>query len=233
MKGRFLLATGILCSVLPAGCSRDELTTPDNQGAALAEETIGSKGGTVAADEIILTIPAGALAADQTLSIYESTAQHPFSQSSEPVFLLNGLPESLGAAVILKVYTGDAGKAGSTSMVNASDSGRDGSTTLFLGEERESQSRGRELTRYEVACQDSVGWCIASLDRGPYEMDNKAVPTLQVTPVKGLSRVMSSRNHFEITYHPEQATVSQKESVESATPRRTTSAGKDSDQASR
>lgn len=190
-----ILSIFLLGGLILGGCSEEDPASPGNGNTVLAEETIGSDGGTVAAAEVLLTVPAGALATERTLSIHASDADHPYGQENEGIYLFEGIPEELGAPITLKIYAGDGA--------------RDESVLLFVGEERESQSRGRELAWYEIACRDSAGWCIASLERGPFDLDQDALPTLQVTPVAGLQRISSSRGHFEILFDPLLSTTSQ------------------------
>ncbi len=190
MGRRYFLTGWMVFALILAGCTEDEPTIPDTPDTPLAEETIGSEGGEVAADEVVLSVPAGALTADHTLTLSESDSDHPYEQGGAFIFELEGLPEDLDVPITLKVYAGGSGK--------------ESTTALFLGETRESASHGRELTWYEVACQDSAGWCVATLDRGPYDLGEKAVPTFQVTSVDGLEKVTSSEGHFVISYPAEE-----------------------------
>jgi hypothetical protein len=191
------------CALLLAGCSDDKTTEPTGDGDLLASATVGAEGGEVSAEEIGLTVPAGALDVPTTLSIHKAADAHPFGVAGQAVYELKGIPESLGAPLALRVR---------------GQTGESDSQHVFIGEIRESQSGGRELTWFEIPCEDSLGWCYAELPRGAYDLaedigardaaGKSALPTLRVATVSGLHQVISAAGHFELIGQPEVVTTS-------------------------
>lgn len=183
-----------LSLALAAGCGTGDDPVSPGSTPPLAAGTVDAAGGELAAAEIVLTVPAGALTAPTDLGIHIDAGSGPFAADT-PVYRLTGLPETLDAPITLRVRH---------------DVARAGDIAVFLGEERDSYDTGRGLTWFEVSARDSAGWNIVQLERGPYELDSaKADPELRVTTVPGLEHAPTSGGHFEIVYDPMRTTAGQ------------------------
>lgn len=168
------------------GCGGDDGVAPDPppQETPIVSGTIGPEGGELRSDEVILTIPAGALTEDTQLKIFEESDTAPFGQEGLPVYAIEGLPEDLGAAVGLRFQHGVTGQEG---------------VSLFLGELREARSVGRELFWELSASRDSSGWCLAQLTRGPIDFGDKADVKMRAAIIEGLVSTTPSA-HFQVHY---------------------------------
>ncbi|MBU1702233.1 MAG: hypothetical protein KJ970_18180 [Candidatus Eisenbacteria bacterium] len=178
----------ILCLValiLPVGCgTRDRLAPESGPSAVLVEDTIGIAGGVLAADEVRLSVPAGALLTDTHLAIYEFTDPHPFADLNRPAYSVVGLPQELHAPVTLRFMHGADGKD---------------AITFYRGENRDGRSGGRQLAWEPIACSDSSGWCIAQLTRGPFDFGDKRTEQQVYLSGEEMKRLEPSA-HFELGY---------------------------------
>jgi hypothetical protein len=169
------------------GCGGDDPGSPDGTTGQvpLAEGTIGASGGELISNDVILTVPAGALSGDKDLGIFDDNLPHPMGDSWSPNYRLEGLPQQLGAPLVLRFrHTG----------------GQDDTLNVFLGEERVSKTGGEGLSWETVAYRDSSGWCIVELPRGPYDLGSKTNPVLYTTAVSGVYRMTTIPDHFEAVY---------------------------------
>lgn len=179
---RVLLALGLLSIT---GCGGSDAPTGVEGEAPLASGSIGEAGGELAAEGVLLTVPPGAFGQETEIRIYGGEG-NPIQQGGGGVYRFQGLPEQLGAAATLRLYHGS----------------RRAGAMLFLGEERASTNGVRDVSWYECPSQDSSGWCVGRLGRGPYELEAKSSPKLQATVAVGMERARSSAGHFEVVYDP-------------------------------
>jgi len=175
-----------LLSVVLVGCGSDDSTSPDPvpDPTLVTEGVIGSGGGDLQTDEVVLTIPAGALTEDTELKIFDESDTAPFGQEGLPVYAIEGLPEDLGMPVGLRFQHGVTEKAG---------------VSLFLGELRDARSVGRELFWELAASRDSSGWCLTQLARGPIDFGDKADAKMRAAIAEGLVSTTPSA-HFQVHY---------------------------------
>ena len=185
MRTTLYLLTFMWLMVL-AGCGGDDGVSPDPdpETPPVVQGTIGAGGGELATDDVVLTVPAGALFTDTDLAIYDETDSAPFGQEGAPVYAISGLPRDLGGTVRLRFRHG----------VDDPDS-----PGLFLGEQRDTRSAGRALTWATTACTDSSGWCLTELRRGPYFADEKHGKNLQAAWAQGMAATDPSA-HFQVVY---------------------------------
>jgi hypothetical protein len=75
----------------------------------LASATIGSDGGTVETEELVLTVPAGAFTSDTELKVYKSSDENPFSKDAvSSILRVDGLPDAWSQTLQIKIkYKGN------------------------------------------------------------------------------------------------------------------------------
>ena len=180
-----LLLAALPALALLSSCSSDNPTTPGPSTVVIDEAVIGPGGGDLSGDEIVLTIPPGALASDTDLAILEADADHPLAPSELRTYHLTGLPEDLAAPLSLRLWHGG----------DAADSAR-----VCLAEMRDSRSGGRAWTWSAAATRDSAGWSIATLTEGPHGLPDKAGEDLQATVIREVRYMTSDDGHFAAGY---------------------------------
>ena len=185
MGTRIFILFSILV-LLVVGCGGDDGVTPepDPGQPPIVSGTVGTAGGELASDDVVLTVPAGALPADTELDIYDDTESDPFDQAGLPVYVVDGLPTDLGAPVTLRFRHGVTDKDG---------------PGLLMGELRDTRDAGRDLTWEAVACRDSSGWAIVELTRGPYFPGDKYRCNITLAVVQNLVATEPSA-HFQVYY---------------------------------
>lgn len=188
--------TVLLALLVLIGCGgSDDPGAPTPPVPPLVAGTIGGEGGELAAPDIALIIPPGALVTNTEMSIYADSDDSPFGAGTTPTYRLEGLPEEFAAPITLRLRH---------------DVARADSVVVFLGEERESYEGGRGLTWFDVATRDSAGWSVADLSRGPYVLDSeKAEPSLKVSVAEGMAWSPTSGGHFRVIYDPQRLTAGQ------------------------
>ncbi len=120
----------ILGLIFFAGCGGgggggDVFTPPADNDQLLTSAAIGTAGGTIAAENLAVTVPSGSFASDRELKIYKSGDDDPFGGTAvSPVYKLDGLPATFSQP--LQVSFPLAGKSentlvamGETSFVNS------------------------------------------------------------------------------------------------------------------
>ncbi len=140
MKLRSLQTSMLIISLYYfAGCGGggggDVFTPPADNDQLLTSSTIGTEGGTITAEELTVTIPAGSFASDRELKIYRSEDDDPFGDAAvSPLYKLGGLPATFSQP--LQVVFPAAGKSENT--------------LIALGETSFSNSAGGMVTGYRV-----------------------------------------------------------------------------------
>ncbi len=106
----FLLLMVSVTVLFGFACS-DNSSGPDNTGNGTepaVTETIGTAGGTVAADNILLTVPAGSFSADVSVGITETTEDNYGDNAASNTYMLTGIPDDFSAPLTLTIaYTGE------------------------------------------------------------------------------------------------------------------------------
>lgn len=178
----------VLLTVLTWGCSQEESSPTESQPESLAEGILGPAGGELNGGEIVLSIPPGALNGDTEFSLHEDDSGHPFG-GTETIYRITGLPEQLGAPVKLRVRNLGGRLEGEGSL-------------LFLGELRDGTHMGSSQSWLHIASRDSADWCLAQLDRGAYNLDNREENDLQilVTNIVGFIPY-EDEDHFRVYYN--------------------------------
>jgi hypothetical protein len=192
-----LLFAGWICLV--PGCGDDSTSPQTEPVRPLVQGTVDESGGELEHDEVILTVPDGALAEMTDLAVYSDLGDHPFDEDYIPTYRITGLPSDLGVPVTLRFRHGLT-LAGEDSL------------TLLLGEMREAYSGGSGFNWQAIAGRDSSGWYIAELPRGALDLGEKADDAeVKITVSRNVKWLASDRNHFEICYDP--ANVARAEAI--------------------
>lgn len=90
---RCVFAFALLCGFFTlAGCGDDNGTSPAGHSDLLAETVIGGDGGTLATEDFLLDVPAGAFAAETLLSLHEDQGEGLAYDSATTIYRLEGLP---------------------------------------------------------------------------------------------------------------------------------------------
>jgi hypothetical protein len=174
--------------VLNPGCGSDKETSPEPEPPKpLVSGTIDAGGGQLVHDNVVLTVPAGALGGATELAIYREDAGHPFGVTGAPVYRLTGLPSEFGAPMELRFRHGFDVGAGDT-------------LTLFLGEEREGHEWGRGVSWEAAAGHDSSGWCVTALERGALGLGARSSADLRAAVAEDVEILEHTSGHFRIIY---------------------------------
>jgi hypothetical protein len=114
---RIALLLALLCIVL-SSCGGDSGTSPgDGEENPLAADTVGTEGGTIAADGFELTVPPGAFSSRVELALYESDEDHGLGDECMSRFYrLEGLPAEFGDSLMVRIDY-DGALSGSTYVV--------------------------------------------------------------------------------------------------------------------
>ena len=104
----FLLIFCLFFLTCMSGSSPGIFSTEEEE-EELATAIIGPAGGDLVSDELILTVPDGAFDTDTNLTLYTTSAEGPFSESSvTATYRIDGLPESFSKALVIGVqYEGE------------------------------------------------------------------------------------------------------------------------------
>ncbi len=189
-----LLFLPILASLgfFHSGCGSDDATSPESDAPSpLVTGTVDDAGGELIHEEVVLTIPRGALEEAADLAIHVDSGGHPFAEASIPVYRITGLPSDLNSPVTLRICHGLTLAEGD-------------SLTFFLGEEREAFSGGSGLSWRAVAGRDSSGWCIAELERGALALGRKNDGELQAAVAREVRVLTHIDNHFRLVYRSDE-----------------------------
>lgn len=174
------------------GCGGDDSTSPTEEAAPpLVSGTIDAGGGELVDEDIVLTVPAGALTGDEALAIYADAGPHPFGDEEAAVYRISGLPGELLAPATLRIR-------------HAGAKAEDATLTMFLGEEREAYSGGSGLTWFRVAGRDSAGWAIFDVERGALPLGGKAEGDVQAAITDKVTILGTDRNRFEILFRTDE-----------------------------
>ncbi len=182
-----------------SGCSSDSdsPTDPVIPDKPLATATIGSAGGALETDELILEIPAGAFTGDVELKVYHDTTEDPFGdETASRVLRLEGIPDGFSLPVVFKLAHDPA---------NA-----DSLFALVGGQSWIPSLQESHVTWMMEDCRDSLDWAIFEFQPAS-DFAGKAdtsTPVL-VTTVKGISQLETSDGHFRIYWSPSMATTDQ------------------------
>lgn len=93
----FFLTCLLSITILLFGCKKDK-NEPETTFELISEQTIGTDGGSfVAADHLILDIPSGAFTGSETLQLYFSDEENPYSDDggASDVIYLKGFPDDI------------------------------------------------------------------------------------------------------------------------------------------
>lgn len=204
MKLRHPLTRSLLPLALAGllfGCGGDDSTSPgETSDPPLVAGEVGAAGGELIDEQVVLTVPAGALSADTRLEIRADDEGHPFGDDANPVYRIAGLPTELGAPVTLRIRHDLTPAAGDT-------------LTIFLGEEREAYSGGSGLSWFAVAGRDSAGWAICELERGALALAGKSDGEVQAAVTDQVRILGTTENRFEIIYREDQVARAEAETA--------------------
>jgi hypothetical protein len=108
---RFIALEVVVLIILLSGCSKDDETGPDDHSdpppATSVMETIGTEGGKIELDSIVLTIPPGSFSEDHTLTLaVESNPVTSMASAVTGAFKLEGLPGEFSIPIGLKLKYG-------------------------------------------------------------------------------------------------------------------------------
>jgi len=191
--GRGLVGFSVAVSVvalLMGGCGGDNDTAPVVPlPAALVSGSVDADGGELVHPDIVLTVPAGALAGATDLAIYADPQSHPFGPARGPAYRIGGLPAELGVPVTLRLRHDAALSAGDT-------------LACFGGELREGYEFGRRVSWFALASRDSSGWCIAELDRGALPLGGKADGDVFAATDNDIDVLVHENNRYRIIFQP-------------------------------
>lgn len=180
-------AAGLLC-----GCGGGDSTSPAlDPDPPLVDGAIDEGGGELVDDQVVLTVPGGALDGETRLAIYAETDAHPFGDAETAVYRISGLPGELGAPLTLRIRHDLALTDGDT-------------LTIFLGEEREAYSDGSGLSWYSVAGRDSAGWAICELERGALPLGGKSDGDVKTAVSRKVRVLTTAANRFELIYRDDE-----------------------------
>lgn len=184
-----ILMTAVsLTAVAIWGCGGDSGTAPDaSPPPALVQGIVDAAGGELAHAEVVLTVPAGALAGAVDLAIYAETQGHPFGAGRAAAYRIDGLPAELVLPVTLRLRSAKAASAGD-------------SLAFFRGELREGYEFGRRVSWFAAASRDSSGWCIAELDRGALPLDGKTDGDVFAAVDGDIDVLVHDDNHYRIIF---------------------------------
>lgn len=197
MKKLSILLLFVLLGMTACSSDSDSPTEPASGSDPVATGNVGSGGGSVGNDVVILEIPAGALASDTQVKIFLDASEDPFGgETASDLFRLEGLPDNLGKAVTLKLAHGAASPDSLYGM---------------LGGESWVPSLDETIVTWMMAdCRDSVGWAIFDFEPAEQTAGKADTSTpILVTTVKGISRTETSDGHFRILWSPRMATTAQ------------------------
>ena len=91
----------IIFTVVLTGCSKDDEIMPsDGNDDILASKTIGSNGGDITIDSLLITIPAGSFNDDHEIEVLFSDKTHPFTnQEVTSLYQINGIPDDFSKPI--------------------------------------------------------------------------------------------------------------------------------------
>jgi hypothetical protein len=99
----------VLTTAAFLSCSGDGGSGPEiEEDEALVEATIGPEGGELAATDVQIVIPAGALEESQQLALYEAEVPDVVGGSASGEYRLEGLPEMLGGPLTIRLCCSEA-----------------------------------------------------------------------------------------------------------------------------
>jgi len=167
-----------------AGCGGDHGGDPGpGEPAPIAEGVIGPAGGALAAADIELIVPEGALADETTLRIFAED-QGPFGPAA--VYRVGGLPAQFASPLNLRVRVPAA---------------KVGALTALLAQLGESSDEGRTTSWEIVAGAEQDGWYGVVLPQGPQDLgEGVADGDLRVTVLIGIRDVQLADGHFRLFY---------------------------------
>ena len=189
----------LLTFLLFQSCSEDSPVNPEdnnNTNTELASATIGAGGGTIIADDVEFTIPAGSFQSEQKLKILKSGESNPFGgNAASDVFILDGLPTEFSNPITVKMkYTGTLGENAFIAV---------GENDVYV------KSLNAVQTCYQMfSAEDSTGFVTASIpgmsgalgkSDGISSINGDNI-SLNVTVVAGMASYTSQQGHFKITF---------------------------------
>jgi len=187
---RLIPALLLVLTGLFFGCGGDDSTAPEVEPVRpLVSGDVDGGGGELVHDDVVLTVPGGALDGSAQLAVYVEDGDHPFGVDGAPVYRITGLPGELNEPVTLRYRHG--------LMVDEGDM-----VSCFLGEERQAYSGGSGLSWFAVTGRDSAGWAIVEMERGALDLGDKAVGDVQAAATSSWEWLTSDADHFEIGFDP-------------------------------
>jgi hypothetical protein len=208
MKGHLVLIL-VCISALYAGCSSDGPTDVDDSvEEPIATATIGPSGGTLATEDFILDVPAGAFDSSEELKLYIETEPMPYSDNAvSDLFRLEGLPAT--SAVPLRIALR---YEGTLSEESYGAIGQD----LFI------KSLGDTATTYVLfEAADSSGFLVFELPGQPNSQSTTALlanavfqpPPMKAAAVTNIHHHTTPAGHFRVEAPKNKVTRSQMEDV--------------------
>ncbi len=206
---RLLMAAFLCISILYAGCSSDGPTgTDEPRNDPIATATIGPEGGTMATDDFILDVPAGAFDSSNELNLYVEAEQLPYSDNAvSGLFRLDGIPNIF--AEPLRMALRYEGTLSETSYG-------------AIGQELFIRTLGDTATAYVLfEAADSSGFLVFELSMPP---EARSAPgllagaaflpeELKATALTDLHNHTSTAGHFKVIAPKNKATKEQMEDV--------------------
>lgn len=108
MKSQILMKNFLLALLLGvqtiSGCKKDKDNPPEDTYDLITSQVIGSDGGSIISEDVIIEFPPNALTTSATIELYSSSVDNPFGEEgNSDVFWLKGLPDMLNEPVKLSV----------------------------------------------------------------------------------------------------------------------------------
>lgn len=102
-----LIVLFLLFSIM--GCSDDPSSPPEEEYKPTTSATIGSSGGTVGNDDILITVPAGAFSLETEIAIFNDPYETAFGENAvSNYYKITGIPDDYSKPIKLKMkYSGD------------------------------------------------------------------------------------------------------------------------------
>ncbi|MBN1756444.1 hypothetical protein JW877_09565 [bacterium] len=207
LLGLFILTLLLAFTLFFTACELFEKEEPEEEPdyELVAEGTIGSAGGILSADSIVIEVPPAAFSEDHHLEIYASTTDKPFGNYvNSSVYRIEGIPDDFAISIGIRVKYHSA---------------LSGDTLAAIGQNMYAPSLDDTTTGYYApAAVDSSGYLVFEYEATSPGVKNNVVTSIKaiLPPVKvfGIKEHIvqrSSNGHFRlvlpVSFQPDAITV--------------------------